>query len=220
MIIDEELDKLEQERSEKLELIDHNTEKSMKTAEEVVNEQEQAVLTAVKQTSKFQSMVTESTENSVEAEIEKRNLIVAGKKQENELAKLQLKLNKKTMKDEARAAHYERKRKAKMVRYGYLYTPYEVEIIDTETGELKKETRYKNFTTNNFINHYKEFANFYANLADGTKSIITKTLKIVFWVLLLVGIGFGIYGIIKWIINSGILNNIVGSTEQIVHYIY
>lgn len=183
----------------------------------VVSDAEESMFDKIRNSTNFQERSEQVFEKAVEAELEKRELIVLSQEQQNELARLKLKLNKKTMKDEAKAEHYERKRKAKMIRYGYLYTPYEVEVIDPESGELKKETRYKNFTTNTFINKYKEFAEFWATLADSTKKIITKTIKIILWSALIVGIGFALYGLIKWLLTSGISTRFIENVQQIIN---
>ena len=186
------------------------------TSAGLVDESEQEMLNRIKDHTNFQERSEYVFERAVNVELDKRELIVLDQEQKNELARLKLKLNKRTMKEEARAEHYERKRKAKMIRYGYLYEPYEVTVIDPNTNQLKKETRYKNFTTNTFINKYKDFANFYANLADSTKKIIKKSIKVIFWGGIITAICFGLYGIIKWLIHSDIVRNVATAADQAV----
>ena len=71
--------------------------------------------------------------------------------------------------------------------------------------------RYKNFTISKTINRLREFSNWYKNLADTTRKIIGTTLKVLLICGIIAAAGFTLYGLIKWLINSGILNVALGN---------
>lgn len=198
-----------------------------KTAESVIEEQRQADLQRIGEQSNFQELSHEIAYREVNALLSKEQLDILTIEQQNKYREyaLQKEIEKldyiarhehKIIKEGIKAELYQRKKENAIARYGYLYTPTIVETID-KNGERVEVVEYKDFTISKTINRFKEFNRRFKNLSAETRKVIFTMLKTAFWLLIALGVGFGLYGLIKWLIDSGVLNLVVGEHEQIVN---
>ena len=139
-------------------------------------------------------------------------------KKEKERLDYRIKFEKEIDREEIRAEVYARKVATAEAMYGRYYKQEVVDVLDKD-GNVVKVVRYKNFTTSKFVNRIRVFANWYSNLAEGSRKIIWTTIKIVLICGLIVGIGFGLYGIVKWLANSGVLGQLADGTKEAVSMI-
>lgn len=179
------------------------------TADSVIEKQRQKNLNEISENADFKKISRTLDEESVKTELERQTLEILDQKQKNDLANFKLKLLKKALREQVKTEVYAVKLKNAQNRYGYLYETETVEIVDEE-GETKYETRYKSFTISKFINRYKEFVNWYKNLTVETQKFIWATVKFIIRTGILVAIGFAIYGVVKWLLDSGMLNIAIG----------
>ena len=182
---------------------------ALKTADSVIEEQRQKDFQAIAQNKEFQELSATINGNDVEARLEKAALVVQGQRQKNALERYKLRIQKRVLREKEKADVYAIKLKNAQARWGYLYQTETVETVD-ENGNKIEEVRYKSFTTSKFINRYKEFVNWYKNLTAETQKVIWATVKFVIKTGILVAIGFAIYGVVKWLLDSGLLNIVVG----------
>lgn len=182
---------------------------ALKTADSVIEEQRQKDFQAIAQNTKFQELSATINASDIEARLETADLAVQGQKQKNELERYKLRIQKRVLREKEKADVYAIKLKNAQARWGYLYQTETVETVD-ENGNKIEEVRYKSFTTSKFINRYKEFVNWYKNLTAETQKVIWATVKFVIKTGILVAIGFAIYGVVKWLLDSGLLNIVVG----------
>lgn len=101
-------------------------------------------------------------------------------------------LEKNLIRQEVKADVYAKKREIAIKRYGYLYHA-------AEDGSLK------DFSPSKVLNRYKELANWYKSLTDPTKKIINTTAKLLLRIGVITAIGFALYGVIKWVVSSGVI---------------
>lgn len=179
------------------------------TADSVIEKQRQKNLSEISENADFKKISRTLDEESVKTELERQTLEILDKKQKNDLANFKLKLLKKALREQVKTEVYAVKLKNAQNRYGYLYETETVEIVDDD-GETKYETRYKSFTISKFINRYKEFVNWYKNLTVETQKFIWATVKFLVRTGIVLAIGFAIYGLVKWLLDSGMLNIAIG----------
>lgn len=198
-------------------------EKDKSSAQEVIKKQREKDLYLIAEDESFQKASHDVASRDVAAKLRAEALEVLSAEQRNALAEYTLKkekerldyrvrFEKKIDKEEIRAEVYNRKVKNAEAMYGRYYKQEVVDTLDKD-GNVIKVVRYKNFTTSKFVNRIRVFANWYNNLAEGSRKVIWTTVKIVIFTGILVGVGFGLYGIFKWLANSGILNNLAGAIK-------
>ena len=177
----------------------------------------------------FQKASHEVATRDMRATLNAEALAVLSAEQKNALAEYTLKKEKERLdyrikyekqidREEIRAEVYARKVANAEAMYGRYYKQEVVDTLDKD-GNVVKVVRYKNFTTSKFVNKVRVFANWYNNLAEGSRKIIWTTIKIVLICGLIVGIGFGLFGLIKWLANSGILGRISEGAQQAATFI-
>lgn len=174
-------------------------------ASQLINQQKKQNINAISKNSNFQKLSVGITEKDVATKLEAEDIKIEGQKQKNELEKYKLKLQKKALKEKVKGEVESIKKQNAEERFGYLYEVERYTEIDSETGEEVEKVRYKNFSTNRFINRYKEFTNWYANLTDSTQAIIWKTLKFIGKLAIVGAVVLALYFLIKWLISQGIL---------------
>lgn len=179
------------------------------TADSVIEKQRQKNLNEISENADFKKISRTLDEESVKTELERQTLEILDQKQKNDLANFKLKLLKKALREQVKTEVYAVKLKNAQNRYGYLYETETVEIVDEE-GETKYETRYKSFTISKFINRYKEFVNWYKNLTAETQKFIWTTVKFLVRTGIVLAIGVAIYYVVKWLLDSGMLNIAIG----------
>lgn len=217
MIQDEELDKLE------LQKIEEKKEEavSLDTTDSLLQSQRKKDLQNIAEDKEFREKSQEVANRSIYAKLRTEAIDVLSLEQKNALAKYTLdkekeqldykiKYEKRLIKEEVKAEVYARKVKNAEIMYGQYYKQEVVDTLDKD-GNVIKVVRYKNFTTSKFVNRLRVFANWYNNLAEGSRKIIWTTIKIIVVAGLIVGIGFGLYGIFKWLVNSGIINQLTNA---------
>lgn len=179
------------------------------TTDSVIEKQRQKNLKEISENAVFKKISHTLDEESVKTELERQTIEILNQKQKNDLANFKLKLLKKALREQVKTEVYAVKLKNAQNRYGYLYETETVEVVDEE-GETKYETRYKSFTISKFINRYKEFVNWYKNLTVETQKFIWATVKFLVRTGILLAIGFAIYSVVKWLLDSGMLNIAIG----------
>lgn len=213
-MIDEELTELikseiEKEVEKKEIAVVETPKPENETADSVIEKQRQKNLSEISENADFKKISRTLDEESVKTELERQTLEILDKKQKNDLANFKLKLLKKALREQVKTEVYAVKLKNAQNRYGYLYETETVEIVDDD-GETKYETRYKSFTISKFINRYKEFVNWYKNLTVETQKFIWATVKFLVRTGIVLAIGFVIYYVVKWLLDSGMLNIAIG----------
>lgn len=213
-MIDEELTELikseiEKEVEKKEIAVVETPKPENETADSVIEKQRQKNLSEISENADFKKISRTLDEESVKTELERQTLEILDKKQKNDLANFKLKLLKKALREQVKTEVYAVKLKNAQNRYGYLYETETVEIVDDD-GETKYETRYKSFTISKFINRYKEFVNWYKNLTVETQKFILATVKFLVRTGIVLAIGFVIYYVVKWLLDSGMLNIAIG----------
>ena len=191
------------------------------TAKKIIEDTKVDVLKAISTDESFRNATKELAERDVNAKLREDALKVLDAEQKNQLAEYTLRKEKERLdyiaahersieREEIKAKLYQRKRKSAEDRYGYLYKQEIVTMLD-ENGNEIQQVRYKNFTISKTINRLREFSNWYKNLADTTRKIIGTTLKVLLICGIIAAAGFTLYGLIKWLIHSGILNVALGN---------
>lgn len=184
----------------------------------VIEKQRERDLNAIAEDEGFQKASHEVASRDVAAKLRAEALEVLSAEQRNALAEYTLKkekerldyrvrFEKKIDKEEIRAEVYARKVRNAEAMYGQYYKQEVVDTLDAD-GNVVKVVRYKNFTTSKFVNKVRVFANWYNNLAEGSRKVIWTTIKVVLFAGVIVAAGFSLYGIFKWLAGSGILNNL------------
>lgn len=151
------------------------------------------------------------TTEEVKLENELRTYVL--KKQKEQLAYRKRK-EKKLIKAEVKAEVKEAKRIIAEKRFGYLYEEDGTYTTTnkTENGETITitHTKYKDFSPSYTINKMKEIQNWYKNQTEIVQKIIWNTVKLVTFGGLGAAVIFIIIKGLKWLSQSGILNNIGG----------
>lgn len=198
---------------------EQHSQRSM-TAEDVIDERHNADLQTLQNDADFKKLSMNIALRELRAKLEKNALDVLNEEQKNQLSAYVLKKEKERLdyrvkyernidREEVKAEVYRRKLEMAKKRYGHLYQQELVETTD-ENGQKTTEIRYKNFTTSKWINRYKEFVEWYNNLAKTTQKAILTTAKLLL-IVLGVGIcGHIIYSVIAALINNGVLNIAIG----------
>lgn len=127
--------------------------------------------------------------------------------QEKKKLDYKIKYEKRLVKEEVKAEVYSRKVAAAIAMYGQYYKTEEYEDYDDDGNKVTKH-RYKNFTTSKFVNSIRAFAAWYKSLEQDVRKIIWTTIKVVFFGGLIALIGYGLYAVIRWLANSGVLGQI------------
>ena len=189
-------------------------------AQAVIDKQRERDLNAIAEDESFQKASHDVASRDVAAKLRAEALDVLSAEQRNALAEYTLKkekerldyrvrFEKKIDKEEIRAEVYARKVRNAEAMYGQYYKQEVVETLDQD-GNVVKTVRYKNFTTSKFVNKIRVFANWYNNLAEGSRKVIWTTIKIVFFGGLTAGVIAILVRVFKWLVSSGILNNLAG----------
>lgn len=169
----------------------------------IVDAQRAKDLEDISKNEKFTTMSTEITAREAYNELKKKDNEIKDEELKREWEEYLLKkkkeeqdyrtaLEKDLIKQEVKADVYAKKREISIKRYGYLYQK-------AEDGSLK------DFSPSKVLNRYKELARWYQSLTDPTRKIINTTTKLLLRIGIIVAIGFALYGIIKWIVSSGII---------------
>ena len=215
-VIDNEIQAVEDNDKAVDKLIDSpvTTDTKQKTSEQIIEEQKQTDLRVIQADESFKKASKELNFRDVQNQLESSALVIADKElnnqyekykldQKKELLKATVNAEKGLIKEQAKAEKYEKKRKIAEKRYGYLYETTEITVLDDEGNKIKK-TVYKDFTPSKAINRFKEFGNWYKNLTDGARNFINTTCKFLLRVAGWAALGGILYGLITWLLHSGI----------------
>lgn len=168
-------------------------------AKAVVENQRKADLQAISENEEFKNASKLVNERKVYNELKKEANQIKDEelnreweeyllKKKKEAQDYRTKLEKNVIKQEVKADVYKKKREIAEKRFGYLYKDM------------------KDFTPSKALNRLKEFRNWYNNLSDTIHKIVNTTLKWVFRLGLTTGGIFALYGILKWLLNNGLVN--------------
>ena len=164
-------------------------------------------------------------EQRVAAELASQQIDNEQKKLENELKtyilktqKAQLdyrkKMERRLIRQGVKAEIKQAKRLIAERRFGYLYqedgTYTTIEKDQNGNSVEVQHTKYKDFSPSYTINKMKEIQNWYKNQTEIVQKAIWNTVKFVIFGGLGVGIIYIVIKALKWLSQSGILNNIGG----------
>lgn len=169
----------------------------------IIDAQRAKDLEDISKNEKFTTMSTEITAREAYNELKKKDNEIKDEELQREWEEYLLRkkkeeqdyrtaLEKDLIKQEVKADVYAKKREIAIKRYGYLYTK-------AEDGSLK------DFSPSKALNRYRELANWYKSLTEPTRKMLNTTAKLLIRIGVVTAIGFALYGIIKWIISSGII---------------
>lgn len=185
-----------------------------KSSISIIESQRQKDLTEIENSKEFQQNSMELNAREVVSKMTEKAIEIEDKELTNEFERYklkkkkeeldyQIKCEKNLIKEKVKSQVYEQKRLIAERRYGYLYKTEDITILN-DNGDRVTKTIYKDFTPSKTINRAKEISNWYKNLSNEVQKMITTTCKFILRLGLWGALGGAIYGLVMWILNSGI----------------
>lgn len=197
--MNEEVRKLIEEEKKSLMLTNKDTidnaPKIKEDVKEMVDTSKAVELNTLKENENYKECINKLTNVEVDNELQRQLLDALDEKQKNELRKYILFQEKKIQKQIAISKIMDKKYRASLARYGYLYPKKDKQgntQID-DKGNIVVDLEM--FTPNKSANVFREFVFNYNKIGKDTRKIISTSFKVIFTIALAIFGGWIIYKI-------------------------